>query len=138
MASRESTLSLNCLLYGEESENIFVIDIPSTATVYNLKVAIKEFNSPTLAHIASRCLLLWKVSIPVDSKLDMTVNACAYEKEEALKSWVKLSSVFGDALDGYLHILVRGHGSEQRLLFWVFLITDVAGSRCHPGTSVER
>ncbi|KZP17846.1 hypothetical protein FIBSPDRAFT_689380, partial [Athelia psychrophila] len=97
--------TLNCLLYGDKTT--FTIRIASTATVEGLKVAIKDRTPLALAHIDPMDLCLWKVSIAVDSQLNTTVKAYAYEEEEALNGVMKVSNVFGDSLDGYLHILVR-------------------------------
>ena len=61
-----STLSLNCLLFDDDSKQVFTVKIPKSENVSILKKMIKEENARHLAHLDAKDLILWKVRLPID------------------------------------------------------------------------
>jgi hypothetical protein len=100
------TLSINCLLLGSDSSEVFTVEILKTKNVSILKDLIKEKQSHRLSHVDASELTVWKVSLPADTITpELTVDDEACEK---LRSVKKISSIFGDALvDEHVHILVQ-------------------------------
>jgi hypothetical protein len=103
----EPTLSINCLLLGIDSSEVFTVKIPKTENVSILKDLIKEKQSPRLNHVDASELTVWKVSLPVDTITpELTVDDV--ESCQKLHSVKKISLTFGDALaDEHVHILVQ-------------------------------
>lgn len=56
------TLNLNCWLFGDELNRVFVVEIQKTKTVDALKKAIKGENQKTFRNLDALFLDLWKVS----------------------------------------------------------------------------
>ena len=109
-----STLSINCLLLGSDSSEVFEVEILKTKKVSSLKDLIKEKQSPRLNHVVASELTVWKVSLPVDTITpELTVEAC-----KKLQSPEKISSIFGDALVAkHVHILVQAPTGAVHKLF---------------------
>ena len=99
-----NTLALNCLVSGDDTSNIFTIEIANTKNVSTLKDAIKEKKQPAFDHVPADALVLWKVSLPVDDKLEENFPDLA--GETPLSPVNKLSKVFSDVDDMHLHIVV--------------------------------
>jgi hypothetical protein len=99
-----STLSINCLLLGRDSSEVFEVKILKTEKVSFLKDLIKEKQSHRLNHVDASELTVWKVSLPEDTiTSELTVDGI-----KALRSVEKISSVFREALvDEHVHILVQ-------------------------------
>jgi hypothetical protein len=99
-----STLSINCLLLGRDSSEVFEVEILKTKKVSFLKDLIKEKQSPRLNHVVASELTVWKVSLPADTiSPGFTVDGI-----KALRSVEKIFSIFGEALvDEHVHILVQ-------------------------------
>jgi hypothetical protein len=100
----EPKLSVNCLLLGIDSSEVFTVEILKTKNVSILKDRIKEKQSPRLNHVVASELTVWKVSLPADvMSPELTVDGV-----KALRSVEKISSIFGEALvDEHIHILVQ-------------------------------
>jgi hypothetical protein len=101
------TLSINCLLLGSDSSEVFTVEILKTKNVSILKRLIKEELSHRLSHVDASELTVWKVSLPADTITpELTVDDV--EACEKLRSVKKISSIFGDALgDEHVQILVQ-------------------------------
>jgi hypothetical protein len=101
------TLSINCLLLGSDSSEVFTVKILKTENVSILKDLIKEKQSHRLSHVDASELTVWKVSLPADTITpELTVDDV--EACEKLRSVKKISSIFGDALgDEHVQILVQ-------------------------------
>jgi hypothetical protein len=101
------TLSINCLLLGSDSSEVFTVEILKTKNVSILKDLIKEKQSHRLSHVDASELTVWKVSLPADTITpELTVDDV--EACEKLRSVKKISSIFGDALgDEHVQILVQ-------------------------------
>ena len=103
----EPTLSINCLLLGSDSSEVFTVEILKTKNVSILKRLIKEEQSHRLNHVDASELTVWKVSLPVDTIApELTVDGV--KASQKLRSVEKISSIFGEALvDEYVHLLVQ-------------------------------
>jgi hypothetical protein len=111
------TLSINCLLLGSDSSEVFTVEILKTKNVSILKDLIKEKQSHRLSHVDASELTVWKVSLPADTITpELTVDDV--EACEKLRSVKKISSIFGDALvDEHVHILVKASTGALHKLF---------------------
>jgi hypothetical protein len=58
---------VNCVVFGDNSSNIFTVEIAQTQNVHGLRKLIKDETTPLFDHVAAYDLKLWKVSdlIPV-------------------------------------------------------------------------
>ena len=101
------TLSINCLVLGVDSSEVFTVEILKTKNVSILKGLIKKQQSPRLNHLDASELTIWKVSLPVDTITpELTVDD--NETCQKLHPVKKISSVFGEALvDEHVHVLVQ-------------------------------
>jgi Crinkler effector protein N-terminal domain len=103
----EPTLSINCLLLGSGSSEVFTVEILKTKSVYFLKERIKEKLSPHLNDVDTSDLTIWKVSLPADT-ISPALTVDGVKESQSLLPWEEISSIFGEALvDGYVHILVQ-------------------------------
>jgi len=84
---------------------IFPVEIVGKKTVRALKDAIKDQGRPPFDHIPTYNLILWKVSIPVDERLEENVTNGPHE--QLLFPLDKLSTVFTDVPSLHLHIIVN-------------------------------
>ena len=62
------SLSLNCLVLGDELEKIFTVEVEKTKNVSILKKLIKEEKAPHLDHVAASELDLWMVDRCLDER----------------------------------------------------------------------
>jgi hypothetical protein len=111
-----STLALNCLVSGDDSDHIFTIEVANAKNVSALKDAIKDKKRPAFDHVPADTLVLWKVSLPVDDKLEENLPNLA--GETSLSPVIKLSKVFSNVDDTHLHIVV---GCPLGACKWDFL-----------------
>ena len=100
-----NTLALNCLVSGDYPNHIFTIEIASTMNVSALRKAIKAKKQLTFKHAGADTLVLWKVSCPVDNGLGENLRNLA--DENPLLPLDKLSKVFSNVDETYLHIIIR-------------------------------
>jgi hypothetical protein len=120
-------LQLNCWVFGDDVQQLFCIEIPTTNPVSVLKDAIKNEKEPDLNHVAASSLTLWKVSIPISRYLQQSVAMVDLIDETSLSSVDNLVDVFSDALHRkHLHIVVQPHPSEWTSpeLFYLSLIVS--------------
>ena len=99
-----NALALNCLVSGDDPDRIFTIEIAKTKNVGALKKAIKDENEHLFQHVDAKTLVLWKVSLPVDESLKENLINLSGEKLSLPLD--RLSKVFSNVDDTYLHILV--------------------------------
>jgi hypothetical protein len=71
------SLSLNCLIHGEDQEKMFTIEIEETKNVSILKKLIKEEKAPHLDHVAASDLDLWNVSMDPKRRESVYVTSCS-------------------------------------------------------------
>jgi crinkler effector protein len=69
---RLMSLSLNCLLPGDDPDRTFTVEIPKNKNVSILKDLIKEKNPSSLGKVDVKNIDLWLVSFPIDD-LEMEV-----------------------------------------------------------------
>ncbi|KIL66082.1 hypothetical protein M378DRAFT_10374 [Amanita muscaria Koide BX008] len=105
-------IDLFCLIFGNDSKNLFPVKIEATKTVAALKVAIKEERKPHFDNIKAEKLELFKVSIPFDPCFNEKVNNLDLHDAVSLSGWMKLSSQFSDQFavnvaEDCLHVVVR-------------------------------
>jgi hypothetical protein len=97
-------LEINCLVRGEPRSNIFPVKIAGTESVGALKDAIKEKKQLAFQHVDADTLVLRKVSLPFDDRLEEIVRN--FDGGEPLSPIDKLSEVFSNVADSHLHIVV--------------------------------
>ncbi|KIL58322.1 hypothetical protein M378DRAFT_333200 [Amanita muscaria Koide BX008] len=86
-----------CLVFGDDPESIFPVDIEATKTVVELKDAIKEKKKPDFDDIDAAKLDLFRVSIPFEDRWFEKLNNLDLLHDEALlENWMTLSSIFSD------------------------------------------
>jgi hypothetical protein len=58
----QSTLRLNCLVFGDDIELLFTISIANTGRVCDLQEAVRKKSEPELDNVPVKALKLWKVA----------------------------------------------------------------------------
>ncbi|KAH9964718.1 hypothetical protein BGW80DRAFT_1347450 [Lactifluus volemus] len=102
-----SILTLLCYVRGDSVNKVFAVRIDNRKFVLDLKDAIKEATKVTFRDIEARSLILWKLFLPVDQSLKVTVDNLNPPNEDALLPIAILSDIFPDELDmRTIHILV--------------------------------
>jgi len=101
------TLKLNCFVLGDRggSGGIFPVNIKSTETVGDLKIAI----SAQMNHeVQAKRLRLWEASLLVDPMFDKKVGNMTLLDDKTLSPVILLSTVFLSLpLPGHVHIIVQ-------------------------------
>ena len=92
-------------MLGDDPSHIFPVKIERTESIGVLKKAIKDEKWPAFDHIPADTLVLWKVSFPVNESLEENLKNGPLE--QLLSPVDKLSKVFSDVPDSYLHIVVK-------------------------------
>jgi len=105
------SLSVNCLIHGDNQEKIFTVEIEKTKNVSILKDLIKEKKAPHLDHVAASDLHLYQVDLRLDELGEdpVHVDHNIYSKLSPTK---KLSSFFVD--DELLHIIAKAPSTSQQ------------------------
>ena len=112
------SLSLNCLVVGEDPDRMFTVEIPKNKNVSILKDLIKEKNPSSLGNIDAKNIDLWQISFPIDD-LETAVrnlNLARYPKLSPPSK--KLTTFFTDAADDCLHIIAKAPGTSRRFSVW--------------------
>ena len=97
------TLKLNCLVLGQDSSHIFHVELNRNQSIADLKEGIREKNKPEFDHVPAHTLVLWKVSVPVDNKLESLTLS---EKESLSSPLEELGDVFSPE-HGHVHVVVQ-------------------------------
>ncbi|SRR6266487_1695840 len=106
--SSSQTLELNCLVLGDDFTQVFTVEILESKNVSALKKAIKDEKKPFFDHVPADSLILWRVSIPVDSEFQDKISELILDDTNSLSAVDRLSKLFSDVpQDGHLHIVVR-------------------------------
>ena len=66
-------LQLNCLVLGDDPNNIVPVKIADTVSVGALMETVQD-RMHVSQHVDAKCLALWKVSIPGDRNLEEKIN----------------------------------------------------------------
>ena len=96
------SLSLNCLILGDEPDKMFNIKIPKTEKVSILKDLIKEKKASRLEHVDASDLDLFQVSLPRGGDVDAIL-----QNTQPLDSLLPLSRGFPSVEENHLHVIVR-------------------------------
>jgi hypothetical protein len=100
-------LELNCILVGSNVSQIFSVQIVDTGSINALKKAIKDECKLALRYVDAESLVLWKVSIAVDSHLTENVGKVDLGENEPLVSVARLYEIFSDQPeDRHLHVII--------------------------------
>ncbi|KAJ3499972.1 hypothetical protein NLJ89_g9993 [Agrocybe chaxingu] len=101
------SLSLNCLVVGDDPDRVFTVEIPKNKNVSILKKLIKEEKAPHLDHVAASDLDLWQVSFPIDDlETELgNIDLAGYPKLSPPSK--KLSTFFTDVADDCLHVIAK-------------------------------
>ena len=75
----DTRLNLNCLVFGDDGNHIFLVKIAKSEIVCALREAIKSKKRPAFDHIPADALVLWKVSVLVDQSLTTTLYNRAFD-----------------------------------------------------------
>jgi hypothetical protein len=98
-----NTLEINCLVFGDDHDHIFTIEIADTENIGALKVAIKEEKRNTFQNVDAYTLVFWKASLPVDERLKENIGNIA--SDEPLLSTEELFSETPS--QEHLHLVVE-------------------------------
>ncbi|KAG0219388.1 hypothetical protein B0O80DRAFT_429098 [Mortierella sp. GBAus27b] len=102
-----SDLLLFCLIDSESCSTAFPINIPSTATVHELKKAIKEEKPINFSTIDADKLVLWRVTVPLNDN-DSQISLRDIEHKSRPLPVAFLSSLFPDDPEKEaIHIIVQ-------------------------------
>jgi hypothetical protein len=109
------SLSLNCLVLGDDPEKTFTVEIPKNKNIYELKRLIKEKKCHHLNYFDARQLRVWQVSVPIDN-LKAELGNINLADAQTLFPLKKLTEFFEDvAKDSHsLHVIAKAPGMSQR------------------------
>jgi hypothetical protein len=122
-------LELNALVLGDVRGHIFTIEIDGTKNVSTLKDLIKDKNKPNFDHIPAYTLNIFKVSFPVGDDLDATLKRFRpeHDPEKGVHHLSvplnRLNAVFGDPIDGHIHVIVQPPPAGKHRLLWLVSVT---------------
>ncbi|EDR11781.1 uncharacterized protein LACBIDRAFT_313535 [Laccaria bicolor S238N-H82] len=120
------SLSLNCLILGDDHSRTFVVKIPKNESISFLRDLIKEKKAPHLNHIAASDLDLWAVSIPIDH-LQTELENINLADQQKLSPTKKLTSL-EDVTDDHLHVIAKAPAipldSTQSVSLNCFVVSD--------------
>ncbi|KAF9234385.1 hypothetical protein BU15DRAFT_18022, partial [Melanogaster broomeanus] len=102
--------TLNCLVLGGKSRNVFPVEIASTKNIGVLKDLIKSKNQATFRDVDAHALILWKAPESLlcdDDALPEMVEALNLQDEKSSHPVNRLSRIFSDPDPDHLHIIVK-------------------------------
>jgi len=111
--SGSSLLTLNCLVFGDDADSVFPVEIENTESVGWLREAIKNQDSVTFQNVRASSLDLWMVSILVDDNIDDTLEELVLQNDPdngvlKLSPTYRLSEYFpAEPAYKHIHIIVR-------------------------------
>ena len=110
---------LNCLVFGDEPDQTFVVEVEETKSISILKKAIKEEKAPQLNHISASALDLLQVFFPID---DLKIEWINFNFADYLKlspPTKKLSTFFKEVAEDCVHIIIKVPGMSRNFSFLV-------------------
>ena len=112
------SLSLNCLVVGDDPDRIFTVEIPKTENVSILKDLIKEKKARHFEHVDASDLDLWQVSFPIDDlETELgNINLARYPKLSPPNK--KLTTFFTDTVDECLYVIAKAPGTSRQTSLW--------------------
>jgi len=102
-----STLRILCYIRGDDYKQAFEVKIREDEDVGTLRKYIKAKKTPIFDHIPADCIVLWAVNILFDENIKENVDKLGLVDGKSLLPFMRLSKVFSDVSDGYLHIVVK-------------------------------
>ncbi|KAF9163131.1 hypothetical protein BGX20_001429, partial [Mortierella sp. AD010] len=134
-----TTLTLFCVMSGEQASSAFPVEISSDKTVGALKNTLMEEIRTETDRFKPKDLTLWRTNIPIDEDADdeiITVPSTA--SKQLLKGTGTLSKIFKDGIpDGTIHIIIerpkasitQTPESEIRIAELLEVIDDLRGGK---------
>jgi len=112
------SLSLNCLVVGDNHDRTFTVKISKVENVSILKKLIKEEKAHRFNHVDASDLDLWRVSFPIDDleKELGSINLAGYLKLSPPSK--KLTTFFTDVEDDCLHVIAKVPGMSRQSPLW--------------------
>jgi Crinkler effector protein N-terminal domain len=112
------SLSLNCLVVGDDPDRTFTVEIPKNKNVSILKDLIKEKKAHHFNHVDASDLDLWLVFFPIDDlETELgNINLVSYPKLSPPSK--RLSTFFTDAADDCLHVIAKVPGTSRQSSLW--------------------
>jgi hypothetical protein len=106
-----TSISLICWVVGDDTDNVFPVEIKTSKTVGALKMLIKEVLHPAFDSIAANRIELYKVNVP-ENQFDTTLKVAKSARDVAgaikLNSLYKLVKYFAEEpADEHVHIVVE-------------------------------
>src|ERR1700679_1225779 len=107
--SHSMSLSLNCLVYGDDPEKSFTVEVQADKNVSILKDLIKVKNSSSFGNVDSKNIDLWMVDLNLDGLgVEPLHVTCNLDPSKKLSPRKKLSSFFNGTVDDeHLHIIAK-------------------------------
>jgi hypothetical protein len=100
-------LELNCLVLGQDRSHVFRVSLPQTRYIEDLKKGIREKKKPEFDHVPADTLVIWRVSVRINSNLKRDVESLNLVKEGSLYSPIdELGGIFSPE-PGHLHVVVQ-------------------------------
>ncbi|KAF9231110.1 hypothetical protein BU15DRAFT_9762, partial [Melanogaster broomeanus] len=100
-------ITLNCLVYGQDVHSVFPVEISKTKSIGALKDLIKEKNPVDFVDVDAKALVLYKVSLRADDRLDDELKDLELDHMRPLFGGNKLSRIFSNHKDDEnLHIII--------------------------------
>ncbi|KAG2054009.1 hypothetical protein BDR06DRAFT_1008193 [Suillus hirtellus] len=101
-------LKLNCIVLGDNPRRMFPVNIEQMEIVGDLKEVIKDKKRLEFDHVATDCLELWKVDLPIDEMIEHNLNNLTLDPMKSLSPVDEMVEIFPDAsLCKYLHIITQ-------------------------------
>ncbi|KAF9536735.1 hypothetical protein EC957_009860 [Mortierella hygrophila] len=101
-----STLTLFCLISGESTASAFSVKVDRSATVDDLKDAIKSKQAPAFDDITANNLVLWRATISADEEGIITLDSLD-DKTKLGNPRTHLSKLFPKTPDDNTYIVVE-------------------------------
>ena len=105
-----------CLIYGEQTQCAFTVEIDEDKTVSVLKELIVVKNPNYFKGVDARQLCLWKVSIRNND--EQAIQRAHLDDSNLLHPMCKMYRVFDHLDDEHIHIMVKPPGKGTFLLFF--------------------
>ena len=118
LRSLAMSLSLNCLILGDDTDRTFTIEIPKNKNVSILRDLIKEKKAPHLDHIDASDLDLWQVSFPIDNLGTELGNIKLAHYSKLSPPSKSLATFFTDVADDCLHVIAKAPGMPRQFSPW--------------------
>src|ERR1700761_9378911 len=114
--SGKKLVTFNCWIFGEDSSDVFPVDISLDQTVFELKKMVRSRKKSQLAPFSARKLGLFKVFVALEDfeeVLAQITSPTEIDGAEQLGPVSKLSQLFdGPLLGTHIHIAVQPPKSE--------------------------